>query len=269
MLTKKQAALRRKVWAHYRKHGRHDLPWRMTTDPYRILVSEVMLQQTQVSRVLPKYQAFVKEFPSVEKLAKAKLRDVLVLWQGLGYNRRGKALRDAAQVVAELHGGCMPRDRKALEALPGVGPYTASAVCAFAYNEPVVMIETNIRTVLLHELLSGREQVPDAQLYELVEVLLPRARSRVWYWALMDYGAYLKGQGVRLNSKSKHYTKQSKFEGSDRQVRGAILQALTCGSMTERDLAQKTKTAPARVRTQLHKLQNEGMVRSVHNLWDL
>ncbi len=254
--------LRRAVWSHYRAHGRHDLPWRKTTDPYKILVSEVMLQQTQVARVIPKYRAFLERFPTVRVLARAPLRDVLIAWQGLGYNRRAKMLHEAAQRVVDVHGGRMPHTYTELIALPGIGPYTAGAVCAFAYNEPVGMVETNIRTVLFHHLLGMRHAVPDAELLQLTVVLCDRERPREWYWALMDYGAHLKEQGVRVNHQSRHYTKQSKFEGSDRQIRGNILRQLAQhGQMTERALIQKTKAAPERVHAQLQRLSDERLIR--------
>ena len=138
------------VWKYYREHGRSDLPWRKTTDPYRILVSEVMLQQTQVERVIPYYTRFLKKFPTVRALAKAPLSQVLIAWQGLGYNRRAKMLHEAAKEVVRGHGGLFPRTALELEKLPGVGPYTAHAVAAFAYNEDGICIETNIRTAVTH-----------------------------------------------------------------------------------------------------------------------
>jgi len=122
-------AFRTTVWNHYRRHGRHTLPWRTTTNPYRILVSEVMLQQTQVERVIPYYKTFLRAFPTVQTLAQAPLSRVLTLWQGLGYNRRAKMLHEAAKQVVAQYGGRMPHDAEALETLRGVGPYTARAVC--------------------------------------------------------------------------------------------------------------------------------------------
>ena len=146
---------RKIVLCHYKKHGRHHLPWRKTKNPYRILVSEIMLQQTPVDRVLPKYQEFLKQFPSIKKLAAASLGDVLRAWQGLGYNRRAKYLHQCAAVIIYDNGGIWPRTVNELQALPGIGPYTAGAVMAFAYNQPIPIIETNIRTVYLHHFFSG------------------------------------------------------------------------------------------------------------------
>jgi len=151
---KKIKEIQKIVWAHYEKYGRHNLPWRKTRNPYRVLVSEIMLQQTQVARVIPKYKAFLKQFPTLESLSKAPLRDVLIAWQGLGYNRRAKALHALAELVVTAHKGRMPTMFEELIRLPGIGPYTAGAVCAFAYNTPVPILETNIRTILFHHFLN-------------------------------------------------------------------------------------------------------------------
>ncbi len=226
------------VWAHYKKHGRHDLPWRLTKNPYRILVSEIMLQQTQVERVIPFYKNFLKQFPTVQALAVAPLAEVLKAWQGLGYNRRAKMLHAAAKEVVAKHKGKFPPIYSELVELPGIGPYTAGAVAAFAYNHDVIFIETNIRTAITHHFFNERNttiygSVSDAQIHEILEKLLPKGKSREWYSALMDYGAYLKKSGVKLNAKSKHYTKQSKFTGSLREARGAILRALATKNCSE------------------------------------
>ncbi len=225
-------AFRSTVWRYWKKEGRHDLPWRHPTlklrsgkqdfDPYRILVSEMMLQQTQVPRVIGKYKEFLKAFPTVKALAKAPLSDVLKVWSGLGYNRRAKYLHDAAKKIVEIG-----NIKKAFESpLPGVGPYTRAAVHAFAYNEPLTMIETNIRTAFIHYFFADTLTICDRIILVYAEKAAEGQDPRTWHWALMDYGAHLKRSGVRNNSRSAHYTKQSKFEGSLRQVRGAILRAL-------------------------------------------
>jgi A/G-specific adenine glycosylase len=262
-MNKQEQAFVETVWQQYRERGRHDLPWRQTTNPYKILVSEVMLQQTQVERVIGKYQAFIATFPSVKRLAAASLGDVLKLWQGLGYNRRAKFLHAAAVAVVSEYGGMFPKDVQGLQRLPGVGPYTAGAVAAFAYNEPVVMIETNIRQVYLHHFFSKRNEVHDADILQLVERTVSLDTPREWYWALMDYGSYLKRQHGNINQKSKHYTKQSKFAGSDRQIRGAIVKLLTQEAQPLTvGMVQKRLTAFAalRVAEQLAELQTEGMI---------
>jgi A/G-specific adenine glycosylase len=255
-------ALKRRVWNYYRKNGRHDLPWRKTHDPYRIVVSEVMLQQTQVQRVIPKYENFLKTFPTVKRLARASPREVLAHWQGLGYNRRALALHRMASEVVLHHGGMMPKERVVLERLPGIGVYTAGAVRVFAFGEPEVLVETNIRTVMLHELMPERTDVSDTELRHLVELTLDTRRPREWYWALMDLGAHLKRSGVRLNNRSKHYKKQPAFGGSDRQIRGAIIRALIQkGSMHEHALAAVVAFPKARVIRQVEALVREGMMR--------
>ena len=218
------------VWKYWKEHGRHDLPWRKTKDPYRVIVSEVMLQQTQVPRVIEKYKEFLKKFPTVRALAKASLSDVLKVWSGLGYNRRGKYLHDAAKEIVVVR-----NIKEALAShLPGVGPYTRAAVRVFAYNEPDILIETNIRTAFIHHFYASvlqKTSIADTEILPLAAKAAEGQDPREWHWALMDYGAYLKRTGVRNNSRSAHYTKQSKFEGSLRQVRGAILRELHKGPL--------------------------------------
>lgn len=258
---RKNAAFKKTVWGIYRAYGR-DLPWRKTHDPYRIMVSEIMLQQTQVDRVVPYYTRFVRAYPTVKKLAQAPLRDVLVLWQGLGYNRRGKYLHDAARAIVEKHSGVFPKDLGELRALPGIGPYTASAVAAFAYNIPSVCIETNIRTVYTHHFFPHQEKVADAAILALVEETLDHKNVREWYYALMDYGAYLKKNRVRINHKSTHYTKQSTFKGSNRELRGKILK-LALGQkkrLSEKEIARHLGTPRERVSRVYHALVREKLI---------
>ena len=201
----------------YKKHKR-SLPWRKTNDPYHVLISEYMLQQTQVERVVPKFEMFVKKFPDVFSLANAERREVLALWSGLGYNRRAIALSDTAKLIANTYDGAVPNTREELITLPGVGEYTASAVLAFAYNRETVMIETNIRTVVLHHCFNTEETVSDSAVHAVIAQLSDIARKqkispRVLYTALMDYGAHLKKSGVRINSRSKGYKKQGEVRG--------------------------------------------------------
>ena len=232
---------RKTVWSFYKTNGRHELPWRKTHDPYKILVSEVMLQQTQVERVIPFYQNFLAKFPNVRALAQAPLGEVLISWQGLGYNRRAKMLHLAAKEVVEKYKGKFPKSVEELESMPGIGPYTARAVAAFAYNQDVVFIETNLRTVITHHFFKDRELVSDKEILEVIAQVFPKSTAalgaREWYAALMDYGSHLKRNGVRINAKSSTYTKQSKFSGSDREARGAILKALAKGPQAKARLA--------------------------------
>ncbi len=248
------------VYDHYQKHGRHTLPWRKTKDPYRILVSEVMLQQTQVDRVISYYKDFLKRFPTARALAGASLGEVLRLWQGLGYNRRAKMLWQAAQSVTTRYAGRFPKTYTELTELPGVGPYTAGAVMAFAYNEPVVMIETNIRTVYLHHFFAERHDVHDKELMPLIEQTLDHTDPRTWYTALMDYGTHLKRTIDNPSRKSVHHVTQAKFKGSDREIRGAILRALSEGALKEASLITTLSFDRQRITTQLLALLHEGMV---------
>lgn len=217
-----------RVWAFYERQGRHDLPWRKTKNPYKILVSEVMLQQTQVSRVREKYAEFLEVFPTVQALAETSLADVLRVWQGMGYNRRAKYLHDTAQKIIREHRGNVPKSEQALRALPGVGHYTANAILTFAHNEPRVFIETNIRRVFIHHFFKNKRGVSDKEILPLVEATLDTKNPREWYYALMDYGAHLpKITNKNPNRQSKHYVKQSSFRGSSREFRGKIIRSLS------------------------------------------
>ena len=265
------------VWRYYREHGRHDLAWRRTRDPYRILVSEVMLQQTQVPRVIEKYKEFLKAFPTVHALAAAPLADVLRVWSGMGYNRRAKYLLEGAKTIVGEHSGRVPKDAATLRSIPGIGPYTASAILIFAYNTPDTMIETNIRAAHIHHFyphqpeketqhkcsskLSNCEnhrskKINDRDLLPFISKAAEGQDPRAWHWALMDYGSHLKKLHGNPSRKSAHHTKQSKFEGSLRQVRGAILRAQTQGtplSEVKRRYADKYKEA-------LTSLRREGLI---------
>lgn len=215
------------------------LPWRVQHDPYRVLVSELMLQQTQVERVIPKFVAFLDAFPTVHALAVAQQRDVLILWQGLGYNRRARFLHQAAQRIAEL--GHFPERREELQSLPGVGPYTAGAICAFAYNMPEVFLETNIRAVLIHHFFPRAKKVQDALMLPILAECMQRVKEpRIWYAALMDYGTHLKQTRGNATRKSASYTKQTAFKGSRRQVRGSIVRLLSANmSLSHSEIVKK------------------------------
>lgn len=260
-LSKEEKVFIKIVWKHYRASGRHDLPWRKTTDPYKILVSEVMLQQTQVARVLFKYKEFLKFFPTTRKLADASLGDVLKVWQGLGYNRRAKFLWQAARAVVDDKTGKWPKAFLELRTLPGVGEYTAGAVLNFAYNKPVPLIETNIRTVYIHHFFKDRTSVSDKELLPLIERTLDKNNPREWNWALMDYGSFLKETVGNLNKKSKTYQKQSDFKTSNRYVRGAILRAITEKPVTKQQLQKKiSDIEKQRLLLQLTALCDEGLL---------
>ncbi|MFZ1075761.1 MAG: A/G-specific adenine glycosylase [Minisyncoccia bacterium] len=264
------AKFRSIVWKYYHAHGRHTLPWRKTKNSYRILVSEVMLQQTQVDRVIPFYNVFIKKFGTAQKLADAPLSEVLKSWQGLGYNRRAKMLREAAhEIVARKI-----RTIAEWESLPGVGPYTARAIAAFAYNEDVIFVETNIRTAIIHHFFAENTtiygSVSDSQIEEILRNVLPKGRAREWYGALMDYGAHLKRSGISHNAKSDTYARQSKFAGSNREARGAILRELAKGDATRARLinALGISRQPQAVAA-LDALLSEGLVRKARGRYSL
>ena len=258
----KTSAFQSVVWSYYREYGRHDLPWRQpepdgSFDPYKILVSEVMLQQTQVPRVIPKYHEFLKHFPTLTSLAAAPLSDVLRIWSGLGYNRRAKFLWECARRVEAEHGGRLPETSAELVKLPGIGPNTAGAVLAYAYNQAVVFIETNIRTVFIHHFFADQRSIDDRHILDLVAQTLPD-QPRQWYWSLMDYGTHLKQTVGNLNALSKHYTRQSRFEGSRRQTRGQVLRLLSGRPLSLAELA--AHIADPRLPGVLQDLTAEGFI---------
>jgi len=269
-MTKQEETFIKTVWAYYAKNGRHTLPWRKTHKAYDILVSEMMLQQTQVERVLPKYQAFIKKFPTVQKLSKASLGEVLVLWQGLGYNRRAKMLLLCAQKVVAEYKGIFPQTESELIKLPGIGSYTASAIMAFAFNTPISLIETNVRSVYIHHFFKEQEEVADTDIMKRIERTRSINRSREWYYALMDYGSSIKKEFGNPNKKSAHHTVQSKFEGSDRQVRGAIVRALAQRKCTRKELlSQLHSFEDIIVDAQVEKLLQEGMIIIQNKIYSL
>lgn len=253
---------RRHVRTFYRTHQR-TLPWRETHDPYKIWVSEIMLQQTQVDRVLPKYHTFVQTFPNVDTLAAASLQEVLALWVGLGYNRRAQHLHKAATILMREYKSTFPHTAHELEQLPGIGPYTARAIATFAYGTRGVFIETNIRTVYIHHFFAGQHNVHDNHIYPLIEATLPTSRIKEWYWALMDYGTHLKKTVGNASRQSTHHTMQSRFKGSVREVRGAIVRILSAGARTRTELERavtKTDVAHKHFDRALAALTTEGML---------
>jgi A/G-specific adenine glycosylase len=248
------------TFLYYREHGR-EFPWRKTHDPYHILVSEVMLQQTQVDRVVGKYQAFVEHFPHIETLNQAPLDEVLGLWKGLGYNRRCLSLKRIAGIIVNEHGGMIPDSVEELIKLPGVGPATAAGICCFAYNKPALYLETNIRTLFLHLFFQDRDEVSDREILPLLEQTMDRNDPRRWYFALMDYGAMLKREVGNQSRRSRHYIKQSPFEGSDRQLRGRILELLlTHRILTATKIMDFLNEDHRRIARIMDSLQREGFI---------
>ena len=265
-----------------------DLPWRRVRDPYAIWISEVMLQQTQTVRVDGRWQRWLRRFPSVAALAAAEPADVLDEWQGLGYNRRALALHRAAQAVC-ARGGALPAAAEELQALPGIGPATAAGIRAFAFDLPSVYLETNVRSVFLHELFPAEEGVPDRVLLPLVRETCPADASdptddpRTWYYALLDYGAYLKRTIPNPSRRSRTHVRTSRFEGSHRQKRaellrvllasrteapeGAKLESLAAELSSVEEKSGRTGVTTADVRALLNELAGEGFCREENGVW--
>ena len=257
---------KKEIWRYYKAHKR-EMSWRNSTNPYHIVVSEIMLQQTQVSRVISKYTSFIKKFPTWKKLAEAQLKDVLLEWQGLGYNRRGKALHDIAKKVAQEYKSVLPHNPEVLVTFPSIGPNTAGSICAFAFNAPTIFIETNIRTTFIHFFFKNKEKINDRDILELVEKTLDTKNPREWYYALMDYGAYLKSQFKNTNEKSAHHRKQTAFKGSNREIRSHILKALLIKNSNIESLSNTLKYPRDIIEKNLLAMHKEKILSTRKNLW--
>jgi A/G-specific adenine glycosylase len=250
------------VWQKGRELYR-DMPWRQTNDPYKVMVSELMLQQTQVDRVVPKYEAFMKLYPDVFSLATASLGDVITLWNGLGYNRRAKFLYDSAVKIVSDFDGKVPSTYEGLVSLPGIGPNTAGAILAYGFDQPAGFIETNIRTVYFQHFFEDSHLVSDDELRKVVRETVDTEHPREWFWALMDYGSYLKKRGSGQLDKSAHYKKQTPLKGSVREVRGQIIRLLTLADMTEEELRSEL-FADERFEQALSGLVKDGLIDASH-----
>lgn len=285
----RRSTIRVRLRRWYATH-RRDLPWRRTKDPYAILVSEIMLQQTQVERVIPKYQAFLKRFPNLQVLARSQQAAVIRAWAGLGYNRRARNLHQLARAVARHHGGKLPTTLQELQTLPGVGPYTAAAVACFAYRAPVALVDVNVRRVLgrVEKGVRGPETLSPKTLWTLAAKFVPEAASVEWNSALMDFGAtvctarkprcelcplraqcraYPAIQSVQVRRKQ-----VSAFIGSTRYWRGKIISSLREASQTRETLQQAFLSqglSVARLRAILHDLQDETLVRFARGRYTL
>jgi A/G-specific adenine glycosylase len=260
MNFKKLLHFKQTIWDYYANHKRI-LPWRNIEDPYKVFVSEIMLQQTQVARVLKKYPEFLETFPDFLSLSQAPTSKLLAVWQGMGYNRRALFMRTAADIIVKKYNGKLPKDPEVLVTLPGIGKATAGSLAAFAYNVPSVFIETNIRRVFIHHFFEDHTEVSDKQLYPLVETTLDKQNPREWYYALMDYGVMLAKEFENANKRSKHYSVQSKFEGSARQVRGRVIkELLRHQSLSEKDVVTFTARDASSVRKILMELKTEGFI---------
>jgi len=262
-------SFQKKIYAYYNSHGR-DLPWRHTSDPYYILISEVMLQQTQVDRVIEKYLQFIKTFPTIRSLAKAPVEKVLKVWQGLGYNRRALMVHTCAQYIVQHHGGVVPNDPQKLVDLPGIGKATAAAICVYAFNQPLVYIETNIRSVFIHEFFADSTTVTDEQLAPLVEQTLDATNPYAWYSALMDYGTHIKKSMPNPSRRSAHHAVQSRFEGSDRQIRGRVIKLLLeQKKLSFNKINAEIRTEPDRLNKILLGLAMKGFIKHSHQSYTI
>ncbi len=265
MAPDKIRRFKKEVWKHYRLYGRN-LPWRTTTNSYRILVSEIMLQQTQVGRVKEKYRVFLRQFPSFRALAAASPGHVLVAWQGLGYNRRALALKRLADIMVTHHRGRLPKDLEVLRSLPGIGAATAGAISAFAFNQPSVFIETNIRRAYIHYFFPHKRRVRDEAIVSLVRAAVDTKRPREWYYALMDYGSHLGKLPENPNKKSARYRLQSTFKGSRRQLRGKIIAHLVGHRRaTLKQLEHSLKKSSEEVESVVKILEQEGFITTKQN----
>lgn len=244
-------SIRRRLLPWFSVH-RRDLPWRRTKDPYAILVSEIMLQQTQVDRVIPKYTAWLKTFPTVRSLARAPLSKVLKLWSGLGYNSRGMRLRELARVVVSEYSGHIPSDVETLEKLPGIGPYTARAIASFAFHRNEPAIDTNIRRVI-SRIFFGPRWPTYSKLKSMVDIVAPAGEMHTWNAALMDFGAlvcqarrpkceqcpvqlYCRAYPAILRQPVSRPRQRVRFETTDRFWRGRIVARLVVRSATTADM---------------------------------
>ena len=258
------------VYAYFDRSGRTRLPWRRARrTPYHIFISEIMLQQTQVDRVVEKFELFIRTFKNFQSLAAAPFSSVLAVWHGLGYNRRARYVHQAAQTIVRDHRGRLPADPEILATLPGIGRATAASICAFAFSMSIVFIETNIRSVFIHHFFHDRKNVPDTAIEPLVAATLDRHDPYRWYSALMDYGVYLKKTVANPSRKSTHYVKQSRFEGSARQVRGRIIKRLLEEGPAMTRVIQKACNDDTRVAGILEQLKDEGLIVMKKTRWTI
>lgn len=251
----------------YYKKNKRSMPWRDISNPYKIFISEMMLQQTQVERVKIKYAEFIKKFPTLKSVAKAEKIEILKVWQGLGYNRRALFIKKACEEIISKHKGIFPKDFNTLQTLPGIGPSTAGAICAFAYNQPVFFIETNVRAVILHFFFKDKTNVSDKEVMDVLKEVSPFLihHPRDWYYALYDYGTFLKKtlgkKKVELHKKSKHYVKQSKFEGSFRQKRAGVLKLkLSNPNILDEEIMEILSLSPQDFEDVMESLDKDGLI---------
>lgn len=261
------------VLEYYRNHGRHTLPWRTThISPYHVLVSEIMLQQTSVERVTAKFLDFCRAFPSIHALAGAPQSEVISRWVGLGYNRRAVYLHRTAQEIVATYSGIVPDRREVLITLPGIGPYAAASIAAFAYDRPEIVIDTNIRSIYIEHFFPDQDKISDQELFPYIEETLYRESPRIWYSALMDYGVYLKKTVGNITQKSTQYARQSSFAGSRRQIRGAVVRMLSDNPVREKaliDVLVHTFGSAHNIRGIVQDLEKENIIKKMRDTYTL
>lgn len=249
------------IYSYFNQYGR-DFPFRNEINPYNVVISEIMLQQTQTNRVVEKFQQFIQKFPDFQSLANAPLNEVLKVWQGLGYNRRAVALKKIAERVVNEFDGILPADIDILKSFPQIGHNTASSIVAFAFNMPTFFIEVNIRRVYIYYFFPGKSSIKDSAIVLIVRKTLDSSNVRKWYYALTDYGVMLKKTHPELNKRSAHYRKQAKFKGSNREVRGKILKLLIASSsLTEVEIFKELKINSKKLKEILNLLIKEGFIK--------
>jgi len=269
--------VRRFQWLLFRwyKTYQRDLPWRKTHDPYKILVSEVMLQQTQVPRVIPKYVVFIKRYPTAASFAKAPTADILRLWSGLGYNRRAIYLKRATEIIADEWHNQWPRTIGELQKLPGVGLYTAGAILSFAFNKDVPLADVNMERVIGRIFVGPVwPKLSQKQLLAVIAQVLPKNKSRLFPHAVMDLGAALNANDDFLAIWRKEFpalfirepkteNRQPKWQGSNRQIRGAVLKSLQGGTKSTQDLSMELSVSLSRLNELVSALASDGLVKKV------
>jgi len=267
-LTPETIQVFRQIIYNYYKNNAREFPFRKDITPYNVLVSEIMLQQTQSGRVSEKFLNFIAKFPSFQELADASLEEILKVWQGLGYNRRAVALKTISEKVLNDYNGLLPKDSKTLQSFPQIGHNTASSIVAFAYNIPTIFIETNIRRVYIYFFFPGKSLIKDNEILKIVQKTMDFNNPREWYYALMDYGVMLKKTHPELNKRSAHYRKQSKFEGSTRELRGRILKMLLEEQpLSEEKIVDKLQKKSERTNKILEGLVKEGFIEKKGELY--
>ncbi|MFX1314732.1 MAG: winged helix-turn-helix transcriptional regulator [Promethearchaeota archaeon] len=249
------------IYAYYKQYGR-TFPFRSKISDYNVLVSEIMLQQTQTGAVSNKFLRFIHRFPSFLDLARAPLEDVLKVWKGLGYNRRAIALKKISEIIIRDYGGKLPDSVEILESFPQIGHNTASSIVTFAFNKPTVFVETNIRRVYIYFFYLDKVKVKDIEILSLVDKTIDKNNPREWYYALMDYGVMLKKSHPELNKKSIHYKKQKPFKGSSRELRGKILGILLENpDLTKDEIIERLNTEAERIVKIIEQLTKEGFIK--------